>query len=135
MGNTRHLKPQQGSGSMEDFAQARIWKYVDLAKFISVLTTRSLYFACPAQFDDPYEGLLPRSHIEAESQMVQVQVDQLLSLKEQFATRAIPLERFDDALDTLANRVKTARRDAALKFGISCWHESAYESEAMWKLY
>jgi hypothetical protein len=33
------------------------------------------------------------------------------------------------------NRVKTARRDAALKFGISCWHESEYESEAMWKLY
>jgi hypothetical protein len=120
---------------MENSSNAKIWKYLDLAKFASLLTTRSLFFACPAQFDDPYEGLLPRTHIEAESKMIQGQVDQLLSLREQFTARAIPLERFDDVLDTLANRVRTARRDAALKFGVSCWHESEYESEAMWKLY
>jgi hypothetical protein len=120
---------------IEDSSTRRIWKYLDLAKFASLLATRSLYFACPAEFDDPYEGLLPRSHIDAESKMIQGQVDQMLSLREQFAARDIPLERFDDALDTFASQIRTARKDAALKFGVSCWHESEYESEAMWKLY
>jgi hypothetical protein len=118
---------------MENSSNAKIWKYLDLAKFASLLTTRSLYFACPTQFDDPYEGLLPRSHIEAESKMIQGHVDQLLSLREQFTARAIPIERFDEVfnIDTFATRVRSARRDAPLKFGIGCWHESAYESEAM----
>jgi hypothetical protein len=28
----------------------QIRKYMDLARFVSLLTTRSLYFACPSQF-------------------------------------------------------------------------------------
>lgn len=30
----------------------RIWRYIDLGKFISLLVTESLYFACPCEFDD-----------------------------------------------------------------------------------
>jgi len=30
----------------------QIWRYMDLAKFLSLLTTRSLYFACPSELGD-----------------------------------------------------------------------------------
>ena len=29
----------------------------------------------------------------------------------------------------------TTHKVAASKFGVSCWHESEHESDAMWKLY
>jgi len=120
---------------MPDIPDGRIWRYMDLAKFAVLLASRSLYFACPSQLSDPYEGLVPRSHAEAEKQIFQKHVDDLLALRGQFVERAIPIERFDATLQSLGESYKTARRDAALKFGISCWHESEYESEAMWKLY
>jgi hypothetical protein len=120
---------------MDDFSSAKIWKYLDLAKFVSLLATRSLYFACPTEFHDPYEGLLPKSHIDAEAKLIQGTVNQFLALRNQFEERAIPITQFDDALESFVGRAKTARKAAAAKFGISCWHESEYESDAMWKLY
>ncbi len=109
---------------------------MDLARFASLLATESLYFACPTQFRDPFEGFLPRSHIEAESKMIQqVVMDPILSLRQQFADRALPLQRFDELVNKLASEVRTANHKAVSKFGISCWHESEHESDAMWKLY
>jgi hypothetical protein len=41
------------------------WRYVDLAKFVSMLATRTLYFPCATtELTDPYEGWMPRSHIK-----------------------------------------------------------------------
>jgi len=120
---------------MEIASEVKIWRYMDLARFASLLATESLYFACPTQFRDPFEGLLPGSHFEAESKMFQqVGMDPILSLREQFADRGL-LQRFDELVDKLAREVRTANHKAASKFGISCWHESEHESDAMWKLY
>jgi hypothetical protein len=113
----------------------KIWRYMDLAKFAALLASRSLYFACPNQLNDPYEGTLPRSHVEAESKIFQGFVDQMLPLRAQFIERGIPIESFDASLDNYAARAATAHQEVAVKFGLSCWHESDYESEAMWKLY
>ena len=44
----------------------KIWRYVDLAKFVSMVATGTLYFPCATtELADPYEGWLPRSHIRA----------------------------------------------------------------------
>src|ERR1700728_2712741 len=83
--------------SMEDFSKAKIWKYMDLAKFASLLTTQSLYFACPTEFNDPYEGLLPKNHNEAISNMLQKHLDDVMTLKKPFATRGISANVIDDA--------------------------------------
>ena len=119
---------------MED--HLKIWKYMDFAKFASMLATESLYFACPSQLNDPYEGCVPRSHAKAESEMVQKLVDDILALRPHFAAKSPEsLRKFDEKLQILQQQVRTARRKAALRFGVSCWHMSEYESEAMWKLY
>ena len=34
----------------------KLWRYMDLAKFISVICTKTLYFAAASSFDDPFEG-------------------------------------------------------------------------------
>lgn len=42
-------------------AQGRLRRYCDLAKLISLLSKRALYFPLASVLDDPYEGVLPRS--------------------------------------------------------------------------
>lgn len=114
----------------------KIWKYMDLAKFVSLLTTKSLYFACPSQFNDPYEGCVPRSHSQAESGIVQPLVDDWLRLRTAFADKGPEcLKKFDESLQSFKTQVFQARKKAASKFGVSCWHISDHESEAMWRLY
>ena len=119
----------------------KIWKYLDLAKFISMLANDGLYFACPIDFHDPYEGYLPQTHVKA-----------MLELSENFVTKereifkqaiaeqptpsAVKLEKtFDEGMNTFLSKSKAALSTTARKFGVSCWHKSPHESEAMWNLY
>jgi hypothetical protein len=114
----------------------KIWRYMDFVKFVSLLTTRSLYFACPLQLNDPFEGCVPRSHAKAEMQIVQKLVDDMLTLKPYFAAQSSSsLQQFDDRMQILRQELRSAPRKAASRFGVSCWHMSEHESEAMWKLY
>lgn len=115
---------------------------MDLAKFASMLAAESVYFACPTQFSDPYEGTLPRSHIDAEAKIIQSLLDPCLALRNQLAAQAVPAGAEDlcrralQALDAAVDRMRyTTHKVTASKFGVSCWHESEHESDAMWKLY
>jgi hypothetical protein len=122
---------------MAEAQDLRIWRYMDFAKFASLLTSRSLYFSCPtSQFDDPYEGYVPRSHAKAESEVVQTLVDDMLALGPHFAAQSVvSVEKFDDLMQTFRKNVRDTRRRAASKFGLSCWHIGEDDSPAMWKLY
>ena len=105
---------------MEEVQDSKIWKYMDLAKFVSLLTTKSLYFSCPSQFDDPFEGSVPRSHAKAESEMIQRFVDDLLSLRPHFAAQSsASLQKFDDLMQ------KFQGGDTAFpkKGGLAVWSE------------
>ena len=43
-----------------DDQDAKIWKYLDFTKFISMLETDSLYFARADKLTDPHEGAFTR---------------------------------------------------------------------------
>lgn len=113
---------------------------MDLGKFVHMLATGSLYFPCPTtKLRDPYEGSLPRSHINAEMQLANRVLDDLkttlhsISALDPSRDRA-PLDHvFEEAQRRL--NVQKLSRDAAGKFGVSCWHINEHESEAMWQLY
>ncbi|HUA14986.1 MAG TPA: DUF2971 domain-containing protein [Verrucomicrobiae bacterium] len=114
----------------------RIWRYMDLTKFVSLLTSRTLFFACPSQFDDQYEGYLPRSHAKAWSEITQRLADDMLALRRRFAAKSsASLAKFDETMETFRKRVRGVQGEAASRFGVSCWHISEHESDAMWKLY
>ena len=65
-----------GGKEMENSAQVKIWRYMDLAKFLSLLSNEALYFACPSELDDPYEGFYPKSLTLALSHFPQQYLDQ-----------------------------------------------------------
>jgi hypothetical protein len=113
----------------------KIWKYMDLGKFLALLTTRTLYFACPIQFADPYEGWLPKSHLAAHSKIISSVLDQYRTQRDQFITRGVPERTFDDMLNDMTLKLQAVHGDVITRFGVCCWHEAEHESDAMWRIY
>ena len=122
---------------MGNSPEQKIWRYMDIPKFISLLTTRSLYFACPSELGDPYEGFLPKIQANALSEVTQRLVDDILSWRPDFAAKSVDsLAMFDNRMmGDLQTRIRGASAKAAAKFGVSCWHINEHESDAMWKIY
>jgi hypothetical protein len=86
---------------------ARVWRFLDLPKFLSLLHSGSVHFARADQFEDPYEGRVSdrmNAHIREHDRVI------------------------GPALGQMANWIRTDTF-------ISCWHLSEHESATMWKLY
>ena len=90
-----------------------LWRYMDLAKLLSLLETRSLYFPRSDTFDDPYEGALSKLMVDR------------MKAEEQKGTF------HKGTADMFLGSVDFHRRNMY----ISCWFMSEHESAAMWKLY
>ena len=67
--------------------------------------------------------------------ILQELIDPVLSIRQHFASLAVPVESLR-ALDNALDRMRRpTHREVNAKFGVSCWHEGEHESDAMWKLY
>jgi hypothetical protein len=115
---------------MEDSAETRIWRFMNLAKFVSLLATESLYFTNPQEFDDPYEGVVPK----ANAQQLAEDLQDVCNSSLPHATTEEE-KMFLNALNDFVANLPTYRSKPTLRSGVNCWHKSEYESEAMWKLY
>jgi hypothetical protein len=88
---------------------ARLWRYMDLARFLSVLDSRALFFPSVATLaeTDPYEGEPAPAKIRAAQ------------------------ARGAEALRAFRLNAEVFKH---LNF-FNCWHMNDGESDAMWKLY
>lgn len=119
--------------------EAKLWRYMNLPKFLSLLQTRSL-FLCNLELmarSDPFEGTLPSSRFKHRSW--QTIADLPESLKERpsgFLRRGeIDLEIGFKRLKELAElRIRQAYAHRRSYF-INCWHLNEHESSAMWDVY
>lgn len=100
----------------------KIWRYMDLSSFISLIVNDAIYFPCSTEFQDPFEGHLPASHRKA-----------MISLTKDLWGEIIKAQGGDEA--ELIKLHNYATEEVRRKNGVSCWHMNNYESEAMWKLY
>lgn len=119
---------------MED---VKIWRYMDLAKFISLVSTKSIYFSNISKFDDPYEFDLPNSHYQAIDEMRENwKKKHLQELEEKVPHLKNTLE-YDKIIQKMREMPSTEKlnEQGKEKFGVSCWHINDYENEALWKIY
>lgn len=84
---------------------AKIWRYMDLAKFISLIDTSCLYFCQIDSLNDSFEGSLWPSR--------------LLNRSEENSAKL-----FAEKMRSYYPQLK-----------VNCWHIAENESAAMWKLY
>jgi hypothetical protein len=116
----------------------RIWRYLDLAKFVSLISSKAIYFSCPTELDDPFEGYLPRSHILAYDEISRGVIDQFSKTNDfAIATGRIDRATATALIETIRNKLdtRTMLRDVNNRFGVNCWHRNEGESAAMWKMY
>lgn len=85
-----------------------LWKYLDLAKFLSLITTSSLYFNRLDKFDDPWEGRF-------------------------LLTKDSPFAKVNGI--AAARSVNKGFDGLRKQFYVSSWHMNEGESASMWKLY
>jgi len=108
---------------------ANLWRYVTLTKALSLFLRRSLYFPTVSELrsEDPFEGrstLLTRQILTRASQDV-----------------AFARTLFDNPsgeqpdLTGLARMILDSPERLAPAILANCWHESAHDSAALWKLY
>ncbi len=88
--------------------RARIWRYMDFTKFVSLLENKALFFPRADKLGDSFEGSFSRANIPTRTEIYG-------EVKPEY------ISEFNKLL-----REFTA---------ISCWHINWYESAAMWKVY
>jgi len=89
-----------------------VWRYMSLAKFLSLLHTQSIFLSRVDLLDDPFEGSSTNMNI---------------TLRQELYKDKIP----PDQLEKFSQYFKHFRRWSY----VNCWHLSTTESSAMWKLY
>lgn len=113
-----------------------LWRYMDLGKFIHLISTEKLYFASADSFEDPFEGA--KGIVERKDVW---DCFYLNVFREAIKTvPGAPLEMLEprhvekEARRLLGEMTQLNNLSRKHVF-ISCWHNNSYESEAMWKLY
>lgn len=91
----------------------KIWRYMDLARFVSLLHESALWFSRLDKLPDPLEGTWPHSNAQRLSDAIHHAPDPL-------ATRRMLLG------DQRRRRAEVA---------VNCWHMNDHESAAMWSAY
>jgi hypothetical protein len=113
--------------------EASIWRYMDLAKYISMLSKNSLYFANALTFkDDPFEGSLPQKILEARRQTSRESVEKLYkSALKTHPEQGKFMRPIEEVLE-MEEKYRSWERNYTF---VNCWHIGEGESFPMWKIY
>ncbi len=87
-----------------------LWRYMSTEIFLGLLTTKKLYLSRADQFDDPWEGTLPKGTVDA--------------MEDNWTSNPYSSKFIVTTTDQIRSRLY-----------LSCWHQSTFESAAMWDLY
>jgi hypothetical protein len=101
-----------------DDPDARIWRYMDLPRFISLLDQSALYFPRVDQLGDPHEGSLPKRNVE-------------LREAEFLARTGGASQQWAPGLGGHSDLAKITARTSF----VSCWNLAEHENAALWNVY
>lgn len=101
-----------------DNDNAKVWKYMDLAKFVWMLNNKKLFLSSVSSLLDPHEGSTP-----------------ILNYEEMNSFRESHNRANNNSQIGNSDSISRLFRDFKNATFVSCWTMSNVESEAMWKLY
>ncbi len=104
----------------------KIWRYVDLPKYLAMLQTRALFFCRLDRLGDPFEGSLTRATLDLERATVEHMFAEMGAL-----TDSQKEARVDELSRNMSRVARAIRRWCA----VNCWHVNDHESAAMWDIY
>lgn len=116
-----------------------IWRYMDLAKFLSMLQDEALHFARADIMSDEFEGSTSKATVDhwrairREDTEIVPQTNSFYRYQRRLIHPDVSEEelRFEEYNTQLAYTMKMIRSYTYL----SCWHMNEHESAAMWAIY
>ncbi|MFC1524283.1 hypothetical protein ACFL6N_05790 [Thermodesulfobacteriota bacterium] len=105
-----------------------LWRYMDFAKFVSLLKERALYFPAAVLFKDPFEGAIGDKSREEEWDKVQLESFQKIADKSSSDKKHYYPKTMIAAFKSFGEHTRKCTF-------INSWHLNEHESEAMWSLY
>jgi hypothetical protein len=112
-----------------------LWRFMDFAKFVSLVADKALYFSRVDQLGDPFEGA--RGIASKESEWREHSLEYLRE-----ALRTIPgdqpqmpQEKIEEEVERLHREITEIGTREVRHTYVTCWHENEGESEALWRLY
>jgi hypothetical protein len=113
-----------------------VWRYMDFAKFVAMLQQGGLYFSRADQFDDRFEGAtgLASKQCQWEEFYLDYYRKVIVTAPPSSTPQRLSAEQIEREAQRLLQSTKaiTAQSRNLL---LNCWHNSAIESEALWRLY
>lgn len=119
----------------EPMKEDKLWRYMDLSKFISLISREELYFSAASSFEDVFEGAkgLARKKDEWDDFYLSFFQEAIKSAPISDKAKS-EMDIHAEAKRLLENMNIHGMEDRNTTF-ITCWHNNEYESEAMWKIY
>jgi len=113
-----------------------LWRFMDFTKFISLISTQSLFFTRADKFEDPFEGAkgIKKNKSKWDKHYLEFFEQAYKNPPEGVDFNKSDLEIKKEAKRLLKELDNGGKSDLKRTF-INCWHENPFESEAMWKLY
>lgn len=104
-------------------SDAKLWRYMDFTKLVSLISTQSLYFCRSDKFKDVFEGKV--FGLERKYEFLENTVFPGEDVKKAIIESAKGYDR---------SVIENSELQRQTTF-INCWHLNEYESAAMWDLY
>jgi hypothetical protein len=112
-----------------------LWRYMDLAKFLHLLESRSLFFPRADKFDDAFEGASGLAERQGEWDSHYLEYFRGAIRRPPEGYPSPPEESVEPEAQRLLIEMKAGIKRERESTYISCWHANPGESEALWRLY
>jgi hypothetical protein len=114
----------------------QLWRYMDFAKFVAMLSQNGLYFVRADRLDDPFEGASGLAR--RESEWDSFYLDHFRRVVASPPPGSSVADSSPEYIESQAHRLLAQWKASGLRDRssfISCWHANTGESEALWRLY
>ncbi|WP_431022579.1 hypothetical protein [Erwinia rhapontici] len=114
----------------------KLWRYMDFTKYVSLLSSKGVYFSRANCFEDDFEGAkgIKKNKVGWDTHFLNYFRDAIINLPD-----GVKSDKTSEEIEQNAQRLLKELEMGGEVFRsstfISCWHENNHESEAMWRLY
>lgn len=98
-------------------SDSTVWRYLDFTQFMSILERESIWFSNIREFEDPYEGTIPKKNVKDEIDII---------------TNEIDIQR--ETAERVHNEVTSGNKYSSGNY-VNCWILNNHESAALWEQY
>lgn len=115
---------------------SKLWRYMDFTKYVSLLSSRGLYFTRTDCFEDIFEGAkgLKKRKDGWDSHYLEFFRSAIRNPPDGVECKLSDSD-VEEQAQKLLRDLEEGGEDHKKRTFVSCWHESEHESEAMWRLY